>query len=98
MEMEQWARVCRKILMEKQSKRSVMSEEGLHWETLQKVLAHSRPPGYGASRRANASPPPQMTLPSTPEARLQELDALKAQNLISDEEYAAKRKEILREV
>ena len=44
------------------------------------------------------SPPPQMTLPSTPEARLQELDALKAQNLISDEEYAAKRKEILREV
>ena len=46
MEMEQWARVRRKILVEKQSKRSVMSEEGLHWETLQKMLAHSRPPGY----------------------------------------------------
>ena len=24
----------------------MMSEEGLHWETLQKILSHSRPPGY----------------------------------------------------
>lgn len=46
MEMDQWARVRRKILMEGRSKRSVMEEEGLHWETLQKMLAHSRPPGY----------------------------------------------------
>jgi hypothetical protein len=23
-----------------------MSKEGLHWEALQKMLAHSRPPGY----------------------------------------------------
>jgi transposase len=46
MEMDQWARVRRKILIEERSKRSVMEEEGLHWETLQKMLAHSRPPGY----------------------------------------------------
>ena len=52
MDMEQWARVRRKVLIEGRSKRSVMKEEGLHWETLQKMLAHSRPPGY---RRVNKS-------------------------------------------
>ena len=46
MDMEQWARVRRKVLMDGRSKRSVMLEEGLHWETLVKMLAHSRPPGY----------------------------------------------------
>ena len=46
MNMEQWARVRRKVLVDKQSKRSVMSEEALHWETLEKMLAHSEPPGY----------------------------------------------------
>ena len=46
MNMEQWARVRRKILVDGQSKRSVMSEEGLHWESLQKMLSYSRPPGY----------------------------------------------------
>ena len=51
MDMEQWARVRRKVLIEKRSKRSVMKEEGLHWETLQKMLAHSRPPGYRRQKR-----------------------------------------------
>lgn len=46
MNIDQWARVRRKVLVDGQSKRSVMSEEGLHWETLQKMLSHSRPPGY----------------------------------------------------
>lgn len=46
MNMKQWARVRRKVLVDGQSKRSVMSEEGLHWETLQKMLAHPEPPGY----------------------------------------------------
>ena len=46
MEMKQWARLRRKVLVDGQSKRSVMAEEGLHWETLQKMLSHSQPPGY----------------------------------------------------
>ena len=46
MDIEQWARVRRRVLVDGRSKRSVMSEEGLHWETLQKMLSHSRPPGY----------------------------------------------------
>jgi hypothetical protein len=45
MDMEQWTRVRRAVLVEKRSKRSVMAEERLHWETLQKMLAHSSPPG-----------------------------------------------------
>ena len=51
MNMEQWARVRRKVPVERRSKRSVMSEEGLHWETLQKMLAHSRPPGYRREKK-----------------------------------------------
>ena len=46
MNIEQWAGIRRKVLVDGRSKRSVMSEEGLHWETLQKILSHSRPPGY----------------------------------------------------
>ena len=49
--MKQWTRVRQKVLREKQSKRSVMREEGLHWETLEKMLAHSQPPGYRRKKR-----------------------------------------------
>ena len=51
MNMEQWARVRRKVLVDGRSKRSVMSEEGLHWETLQKMLSHSSPPGYRRAKK-----------------------------------------------
>ena len=53
MNMEQWARVRQKVLVDQQSKRSVMAEEDLHWETLQKMLKHPEPPGY--KRRAAPS-------------------------------------------
>ena len=46
MDIDQWARVRRKVLIDGRSKRSVMKDEGLHWETLKKMLAHSQPPGY----------------------------------------------------
>lgn len=49
MSIETRARVRRKVLVERWSKRSVMSEEGLHWETLQKMLAHAGPSGYRQS-------------------------------------------------
>jgi hypothetical protein len=49
MNLETWARVRRKVLVEGRSKRSVMAEEGLHWETLQKMLAYAAPPGYRQS-------------------------------------------------
>ena len=51
MDMDQWARVRREVLGDGRSKRSVMSKEGLHWERLRKMLAHSKPPGYRRVRR-----------------------------------------------
>jgi len=46
MEMEQWARVHRRVLVDEESKRKVMREEGLAWATLKKILGHSAPPGF----------------------------------------------------
>ena len=51
MDMDQWARVRREVLGDGRSKRSVMSEEGLHWERPRKMLAHSKPPGYRRVRK-----------------------------------------------
>jgi len=45
-DMDQWIEIRKKILVEGVSKRQVMEEEGIHWETLKKILAHSEPPGY----------------------------------------------------
>ena len=44
--MEQWAEIRRRVLVEEVSKRQVLRETGLHWQTLKKVLHHSEPPGY----------------------------------------------------
>jgi transposase len=44
--MEQWNAIRHRVLVKGQSKRSVCREFGLHWETLQKILQHSEPPGY----------------------------------------------------
>jgi transposase len=44
--MEQWNEIRHRVLVKGQSKRSVCKEFGLHWETLQKILEHSEPPGY----------------------------------------------------
>lgn len=45
-DMDRWTEIRKKVLVEGVSKRQVMEEEGIHWETLQKILAHSQPPGY----------------------------------------------------
>jgi transposase len=44
--MDRWTEIRKKILVEGVSKRQVMEEEGIHWETLKKILSHSQPPGY----------------------------------------------------
>jgi transposase len=44
--MDRWTEIRKKILVEGVSKRQVMEEEGIHWETLKKILRHSQPPGY----------------------------------------------------
>ncbi|MFC1806493.1 IS21 family transposase [Planctomycetota bacterium] len=44
--MEQWAAIRRRVLVEGVSKRQVLRETGMHWTTLEKILSHSKPPGY----------------------------------------------------
>lgn len=45
-DMEQWAEIRRLVLVEGKSKRSVCQQHDIHWDTLNKILEHSEPPGY----------------------------------------------------
>lgn len=45
-DMQQWAEIRRRVLNGELSKRAACAEYQIHWETLQKILTHSEPPGY----------------------------------------------------
>ena len=45
-DMEQWAAIRRRVLVEGVAKREILRETGMHWTTLEKILTLSRPPGY----------------------------------------------------
>ena len=45
-DMQWWTDIRRKVLVEHVSKRQIKAEYGIHTETLEKILAHSEPPGY----------------------------------------------------
>ena len=47
--MQEWTDIRRKVLVERVSKRSVCSEYGIGWRTLEKILTNSEPPGYRTS-------------------------------------------------
>lgn len=49
-DMDQWLDIRRKVLVEGVSKRQILRETGMHWTTLEKILAHSEPPGYRAKQ------------------------------------------------
>jgi len=44
--MEWWTKVRLEVSRGEKSKREVLRDEGIHWETLKKILKHSEPPGY----------------------------------------------------
>lgn len=48
-DMEEWLKIRQRVLVEGMSKRAVLRETGLHWQTLEKILAHGGPPGYQLS-------------------------------------------------
>ena len=48
--MEIWIEVRRRVLAGEIGKREACREYGLHWDTLQKILAHAEPPGYRLKR------------------------------------------------
>jgi hypothetical protein len=44
-DMELWAEIRRRVLTGEISKRAARDEYGIHWDTLQKILTHTEPPG-----------------------------------------------------
>ena len=56
--MKIWTAIRRKVLVEGVSKRQVKAEYGIHTRTLEKILAHARPPGYRMSK-PRPKPAPQ---------------------------------------
>lgn len=44
--MDKWIEIRERVLVEGESKRQVLDETGMHWQTLEKILSHSAPPGY----------------------------------------------------
>ena len=49
-DMEQWTEIRQRVLRDGVSKRQILRETGMHWETLKKILEHSSPPGYKRSK------------------------------------------------
>ena len=49
-DMDEWAEIRKRVLIGGESKRAILRETGMHWRTLEKILAHSEPPGYRQSQ------------------------------------------------
>ena len=45
-DMEWWTKTRLEVLRGEASKREILRREGIHWETLKKVVEYSEPPGY----------------------------------------------------
>jgi transposase len=46
--MQLWADIRRRVLVENFSKRQILRETGMHWRTLEKILANPEPPPFRA--------------------------------------------------
>ena len=55
--MENWAEIRRRVLVDGLSKRAACREYDIHWDTLKKILEHPEPPGY---RRTAPRPRPKL--------------------------------------
>jgi transposase len=56
-DMENWAEIRRRVLVDGLTKRAACREYGIHWDTLRKILEHPEPPGY---RRTAPRPRPKL--------------------------------------
>ena len=45
-DMEKWAEIRRRVLVDGLSRRAACRQYGIHWKTLTKILTHAEPPGY----------------------------------------------------
>lgn len=50
-DMEKWIEIRRRVLGGEISKRAACQEYDIHWDTLQKILTHTEPPGYRLTKR-----------------------------------------------
>ncbi|SPD74126.1 PAS modulated sigma54 specific transcriptional regulator, Fis family (modular protein) [uncultured Desulfobacterium sp.] len=57
MDKERWERIRIDLLSGETSKREILRREGIHWETLRKILKYPEPPGY---RMTRARPKPKI--------------------------------------
>ena len=55
--MDWWTKIRLEVLGGETSKREILRREGIHWETLKKILEYSEPPGY---RTENPRPKPKI--------------------------------------
>jgi transposase len=55
--MEKWTRIRLDVLHGDVSKREILRREGIHWDTLKKILTHPEPPGY---RMKDSRPKPKI--------------------------------------
>ena len=56
-DMQQWTEIRRRVLNGECSKRQIIRETGMHWDTLTKILENSQPPGY---QRKEVPPKPKL--------------------------------------
>jgi transposase len=56
-DMDNWAEIRRRVLVDGLSKRAACRAYDIHWDTLQKILGHPEPPGY---RRTAPRPRPKL--------------------------------------
>ena len=49
-DMQKWAEIRRRVLTGEISKRAACREYDIHWDTLEKILTHSEPPGYRSAK------------------------------------------------
>ncbi|MBW1855096.1 MAG: hypothetical protein JRJ00_10520 [Deltaproteobacteria bacterium] len=56
-DMNWWTKIRLEVLRGETSKREILRREGIHWETLKKILENSEPPGY---RIENPRPKPKI--------------------------------------
>ena len=52
-DMKKWKEIRFAVLRGEKSKREILRREGIHWETLKKILEHPEPPGYRLTHRCH---------------------------------------------
>jgi transposase len=61
-DMQKWAEIRRRVLNGEISKRAACREYDIHWETLEKILTHTEPPGYRKTKTRGSKVDPFLSI------------------------------------